>query len=151
MAAAGPVPTPQSLQSAVKGDALLTQHRQGEGGHGPLGRKQGQPWLAASNPRLHTNSSHEGRGLVRAQLALRVHGTFSFSRRRPENTRRIRWWFGTCLQGSPKRSCARIRSRMFTFIRGLRGWVVMGAEVLHSGRMRGGRGSGAWPPVVPRL
>ena len=70
MAAAGPVPTPQSLQRAIKGDALLTQHRQGEGGHGPPGKKQGQPWLAASNPCLHTNSSHEGRGSVRAQLAL---------------------------------------------------------------------------------
>ena len=116
------------------GDALLSQHSQGEGGHSPPGRKQGQPWLAASNPRPHTNTSHEGRGSVRPQLAYQVDDTFSVSRRCSENTRRIRRWFGTCLRGSPKRSCARITSRMFTSMQGLHGWVVIGAEVLHSSR-----------------
>ena len=63
-----------------------------------------------------------------------IHIIFSFSPTSPENTRRIRRGSGNYLRESPKTSCSQLPSLVLSGMHGPRGWVVVGAEVLHSGR-----------------
>ena len=69
-----------------------------------------------------------------------------------KNTRRIRRGFRSYLRGSPKTSCSRLSSLVLSGLHVQRSWTVLLGQWSYSQVfMQGGRGSGAWLPVVPRV